>query len=245
MSEFYPLRRTEIKDVTALCGFLIGFLGSAPFAWRYLSVQLETGGLVRGLWHFFAVVAVAAVLAGILGLAAGFVMGSLWERYHRHMRGMRAGRGTDPSATAMTAVVPGAESARGSGDSGSIDPSAEPVRLRLVGAATSPFSVLAHRRLTSVCFSSSGVELDFNGMIVPVAHNPVAVRGGDRISYPDAGSRDALCRLIGGKVNSVGSTNGSEVELSLDNGWELVFARQAVATGSVGASVSRVDLPRS
>ena len=246
MSEFYKLRRTVIKDVTAFCGFLIGLLGSTPIAWRYLAVQLEANGLVRGLWYFFAVITVAAVLAGIVGLAAGHIMGRLWERYHRHRRGLGGSRGAEPSAAAaVTAPVPGTESTSRHGDGGSIDLCAEPVRLRLVGAASSPFSPLVNSRLTSVRFSSSGVELDFNGMIVAVSSNPAVVRAGERLGYPDAGSRDALCRLIGGTVNSVNSTAGSEVELSLDNGCQLVFEREAVDARSNRASVSRIDLPRS
>lgn len=90
ISEFYYLRRTAIKDLAAYCGFLIGFLGSAPFAWNFLSDQLETGGIVRGLWYFFGVVSVAGLACGAIGLFAGFGVGWLWERYHRWRRVKRA-----------------------------------------------------------------------------------------------------------------------------------------------------------
>ena len=39
-SEYYHLRRTAIKDLAAYCGFLLGFLGSAPLAWELLASQL-------------------------------------------------------------------------------------------------------------------------------------------------------------------------------------------------------------
>src|SRR6478672_6458113 len=87
LSEFYQLRRTTIKDLAAYCGFLIGFLGSAPLAWPQLTAQVDRGNLVLGLWYFFGLVAVAAVAMGIVGLGAGFVIGWLWERYHRYRRG--------------------------------------------------------------------------------------------------------------------------------------------------------------
>jgi ribosomal protein S18 acetylase RimI-like enzyme len=67
-------------------------VGSAPLAWRYLSAQVETGGLVLGLWYFFAIVFIAGILTGTVGLGAGFAIGWFWERYHRFRRRRRAQR---------------------------------------------------------------------------------------------------------------------------------------------------------
>lgn len=85
-SEFYQLRRTTIKDLTAYLGFLVGFLGAAPIAWQFLSDEVDRGGIVRGLWYFFALVSVAGVSFGAVGLVVGFALGWLWERYHRWRR---------------------------------------------------------------------------------------------------------------------------------------------------------------
>jgi hypothetical protein len=41
-------------------------------------------------------VSLTAVSTGIVGLGAGFVLGWLWERYHRHRRGRRAETAATP-----------------------------------------------------------------------------------------------------------------------------------------------------
>ena len=86
------MRRTAIKDLFAYCAFLLGFLGSAPFAWKYLALELERGNLAQGLWYFFGIVFAAGLFAGTAGLAAGFVIGWVWERYHRRRRRERQKR---------------------------------------------------------------------------------------------------------------------------------------------------------
>jgi predicted O-methyltransferase YrrM len=91
LSEFYHLRRTAIKDLAAYCGFLLGFLGSAPFAWRYLTGQIDTGDFARGLGYFLSYVTVAGLVTGSAGFLIGIAGGWIWERYHRYRR---AARGT-------------------------------------------------------------------------------------------------------------------------------------------------------
>ena len=99
MSEFYELRRNSITDISAFFGFLIGFLGSGPLAWPYLSVGFQTGEIVRGFTYFIGITFGSGVACGILGLAAGRGLGWLWERAHRYARQARA----DRSAAAATA----------------------------------------------------------------------------------------------------------------------------------------------
>lgn len=89
LSEYYRLRRTNIKDATALVGFLAGFLGSAPIAWAFLGAQMEGVDFVRALWMFFGIVLFSAITAGAAGLGAGSGLGWAWERYHRHRRRRR------------------------------------------------------------------------------------------------------------------------------------------------------------
>jgi predicted O-methyltransferase YrrM len=91
LSEFYHLRRTAIKDLAAYCGFLLGFLGSAPFAWRYLTAQIDNGDFARGLGYFLSYVTVAGLVTGSAGFLIGIGGGWIWERYHRYRR---AARGT-------------------------------------------------------------------------------------------------------------------------------------------------------
>lgn len=86
LSEFYHLRRTAIKDVSAYLGFLAGFIGAAPFAWGLLGDQLASGAFVRGLWYFFGIVVAAGIFTGIAGLGIGTVAGIVWEQIHRYRR---------------------------------------------------------------------------------------------------------------------------------------------------------------
>lgn len=86
LSEFYHLRRTAIKDLSAYIGFLVGFIGVAPFAWGLLGEQLASGAFVRGLWYFFGIVIAAGIFTGSAGLGLGYVAGVVWEQVHRHRR---------------------------------------------------------------------------------------------------------------------------------------------------------------
>lgn len=95
------LRRTAIKDISAYLGFLVGFIGSAPFAWGHLAVQLEAGQFARGLWYFFGIVTAAGIFAGMAGLGLGAAAGILWELIHRHRRQPR-----QPDAPSVPVAVP-------------------------------------------------------------------------------------------------------------------------------------------
>lgn len=208
LSEFYHLRRTTIKDLAAYCGFLIGFLGSAPFAWPQLGAEIDRGNFVLGLWYFFGLVAVAAVSMGIVGLGAGFVIGWLWERFHRQRRSKRLqNAGSSPSEPI------------------SIEVPLNSPRLQLIGAERRLSPDLVGRRLNSVRFLPHTVEFEFGGLVVGVSGDASIVAGGTRIAYPEAGSRDALCRLIGSTVSDMRKTTSGDIELDLDTGWGLVLPR--------------------
>ena len=72
--------------MSAFFGFLIGFLGSTPIAWPYLQVGFETQQIVKGFAWFIAITFGAGVALGIVGLAAGRMIGSVWEGGHRVVR---------------------------------------------------------------------------------------------------------------------------------------------------------------
>ncbi len=189
ISEYYALRRTSIKDLAAYCGFLVGFLGAAPLAWPRLTAEIDRGNFVLGLWYFFGIVAIAAVCAGLLGLGVGFVIGSLWERYHRYRRARRSRN--NPRAPVERRQGPD----------------------------------LTGRRLDSVRFFAHTVEFEFGGLIIGVSGDAAIVAGGTRIAYPEAGSRDAFCRVIGSRVEEMRRNPAGDVELDLDSGWGLVLPR--------------------
>jgi len=208
ISEYYALRRTSIKDLAAYCGFLVGFLGAAPLAWPRLTAEIDRGNFVLGLWYFFGIVAIAAVCAGLLGLGVGFVIGSLWERYHRYRRARRSRNNPRAPEVISTTV-----------------PSNEPPRLQLVGVERRQGPDLTGRRLDSVRFFAHTVEFEFGGLIIGVSGDAAIVAGGTRIAYPEAGSRDAFCRVIGSRVEEMRRNPAGDVELDLDSGWGLVLPR--------------------
>ena len=225
-SEYYHLRRTAIKDLAAYCGFLLGFLGSAPFAWEQLADQLDVGSFARGLWYFFGIVIAAGIFAGIAGLGIGFVIGLSWEQIHRFRRNKHAKQKAKLDAMKnVTALDPPTHPAR---FAESIRDAAAGPQLRLVTPAE-PFPDLTGRRVSSVRFLVRAIEIDFGGLIVEVSGNPIVTAGPKRFRYPESGSRDALCALIGTRVERMRFTQGDRTEIRFDSGWELAIARSAIA----------------
>ena len=82
--------------------------------------------------------------------------------------------------------------------------------------AVSRIEELAEVELAAVSFVRDYVELHFDGPVLRCYANPEVVRaGGGRARFPEAGSRDALCELIGATVASVELT---ETAIRLDFG---------------------------
>jgi hypothetical protein len=216
LSEFYHLRRTAIKDVAAYVGFLSGFIGAAPFAWGLLSDQLASGSFVRGLWYFFGIVIAAGIFAGIAGLGFGYVGGVVWEQIHRHRR--REILKAKATAEAASAASPA-----------EMSPSAdEQPRLQLVTEDLPVLPAIDGRQLSSVLFDLKCIELDFAGVRVGVSGNPQLLCGGQRFRYPDSGSRDAICSLIGDRVLAVRSAS-DRFEIRFISGADLMIQRNSIA----------------
>jgi len=89
MSEFYTTRRNAITDLTAFFGFLVGFIGSAPFAYAFIRVGFETAQIVRGFAFFIGTTMGAGVVVAVAGLVVGRGIGWFWERGHRLVRHAR------------------------------------------------------------------------------------------------------------------------------------------------------------
>jgi hypothetical protein len=62
------------------------------------------------------------------------------------------------------------------------------------------FDALVASELSAVCFVMDYVEFHFNGPVVRSLSSPVVIEGGERHAFPNHGSRDALCGLIGRSV---------------------------------------------
>lgn len=215
LSEYYQLRRTTIKDLAAYIGFLAGFIGAAPFAWSFLADQLSSGSFVRGLWYFFGIVVAAGIFAGTAGLGIGYVGGVIWEQAHRHRRQTRLKeRAIAEAKLASSVVAPPA--------------SAEP-RLRLVTVESDPVPELEGRTLLSLRFRTKAIEMEFTGTRIDILGNASVVVMGTTTRYPETGSRDALCTLLGDRVEEVRVAAPDQLEIHFRSGSEIILERSAIA----------------
>ncbi len=63
--------------------------------------------------------------------------------------------------------------------------------------------VLVGEELNAVAFVMDYVELHFNGSILRCVSDPAVIVAGTKWQFPDEGSRDALCGLIGSQLAAV------------------------------------------
>jgi hypothetical protein len=63
---------------------------------------------------------------------------------------------------------------------------------------------LVGEEISAVCFVRDYVEFHFDGPVLRSLTNPTVVDHGVRHLFPESGSRDALCRLIGSTVRAIG-----------------------------------------
>jgi hypothetical protein len=151
----------------------------------------------------------------------GYAAGLLWEQIHRHRRRERLKRKALLEAESIRSAEVASPRA--------IRPVDQPPRLHLVGPSISPLPDLVGARLRSVRFFATGVELDFGTMRAGVNTSAVVSSGTQKYRYPDAGSRDALCALIGASVERLRIVSGDRVEIAYDNGCELIVSRSGLA----------------
>jgi hypothetical protein len=174
------------------------------------------------LWYFFGIVTTAGIFAGIAGLGLGIAAGLLWEQLHRYRRGRKT------AAHSQEPPLPGPATSPMSMDRDSAMQALP--RLQLITPAPAPLPNLAGRRVTSVRFTTSGVELDFGGVSMMVVGTAAISTPGGRYTYPDTGSRDALCALLDTRVIRVRAVAGDRIEILNDNGDTLVIPRSNSAT---------------
>jgi hypothetical protein len=81
---------------------------------------------------------------------------------------------------------------------------------------------LVGEQLNMVCFVMDYVEFHFNGPILRALTSPIVSFPDGSWQFPGAGSRDALCRLIGTEVESV-DVSRDKIELVMYHGAQLVI----------------------
>lgn len=69
--------------------------------------------------------------------------------------------------------------------------------------------------LNAVCFVMDYVEFHFNGPILRALVSPVITASGKEMIFPEPGSRDALCTLIGAEVLHVEVVEEDAIRLLL------------------------------
>jgi hypothetical protein len=161
------------------------------------------------------------VFVGIAGLGVGFLIGWVWEQLHRQRRAKRhrAGKSMDQTPAETSGPEPGVATGRQA--SSGVMPNGP--RLRLVSVETTPDTHVVGRQLTSVRFRAQFVEFEFGGVVIKPDGQPTVSSGSERFRYPDEGSRDALCGLIGGTVKRMRVAPNQDVELAFEDGSELAL----------------------
>jgi hypothetical protein len=89
--------------------------------------------------------------------------------------------------------------------------------------SSDPLECLVGEELNIVAFVMDYVEFHFNGPILRAISNPVVEHAGRRVRFPDTGSRDALCALIGTEVLAVEERDHDRIELRTTGGHVLTI----------------------
>jgi hypothetical protein len=94
-----------------------------------------------------------------------------------------------------------------------------------MGMAQSDCSVesLTGEELSGVNFVRDYVEFHFDGPVLRALVNPRLELDGTVVSFPDQGSRDLLCALIGRTVQSVDARDGDCIRLAFVGGGILTI----------------------
>ena len=173
---------------------------------------------MRGLWYFFGIVIAAGIFSGIAGLGLGYVGGVLWEQIHRHRRHERLKAKAIAEAHLGSSMI--------------VEPrvaDAEAPKLKLVSVDSPDLPDLSGRSITAVKFLANSIVVELGVMRMELKGNPLVVCGSQRTRFPEVGSRDALCGLIGDKVESLRAPSTERVEIHFISGCELVIPRNAMA----------------
>jgi hypothetical protein len=196
-----------------------------------LSAKLESSEFVRGLWYFFAIVTVSGLLCGTAGLALGVIAGWIWEQNHRRRRKLPEGatETTDSAQAANTDV------AEGNATPTQPDDSADAPALRLVPQSAPSIPDLTGRKLVSIRFFSDVIEFDFGGFLVISRDNALVITRLQRLRYPDPGSHEALCSLIGAVADTTRTAPGERLEIRFSADRHLIVQHPRSRSVTIGS----------
>jgi hypothetical protein len=90
-------------------------------------------------------------------------------------------------------------------------------------SGANPLDSLLGCAASAVCFVRDYVEIHFDGPIVRCISDPEVARGGKTVRFPEVGSRDALCELIGRNLEAVEETEDVVMEFHFEGGYSLTI----------------------
>lgn len=87
---FYAPRRRTITESCIVAGGLLGGLWRGASTWLLLLHGIRRRNVAGGLFALEWSVVKGAVFGALVGAALGWVIGLIWERWHRRRRARRA-----------------------------------------------------------------------------------------------------------------------------------------------------------
>ena len=88
---------------------------------------------------------------------------------------------------------------------------------------------LVGEEVSAIAFVRDYVEVHFDGPILRSLSNPTVSERGVDYRFPEAGSRDALCRVIGSTVRAVKLEEGRALELVTSDGSRITIPLDAAS----------------
>jgi hypothetical protein len=92
-------------------------------------------------------------------------------------------------------------------------------------------SDLVGEEISAVCFVRDYVEFHFDGSVLRSLSNPSAFVDGTEHRFPNPGSRDALCRMIGSTVRALKLQDHRALEVTTTDDCKLTIPLSAKNLG--------------
>ncbi len=92
-------------------------------------------------------------------------------------------------------------------------------------------SDLIGEEISAVCFVRDYVEFHFDGPILRSLSNPILCHDGAEYRFPEASSRDALCKLIGKTIHHINLQENLALKITTSDNLELIISLDVLSGG--------------
>lgn len=82
---------------------------------------------------------------------------------------------------------------------------------------------LVGEEISAVAFVQDYVEFHFSGPILRCIADPSVICEGAEFTFPERGSRDALCKTIGASIREIALTEDESMRFTTSNGCEVII----------------------